>query len=78
MLETLKYLIQPVAIERDENGRILREVPGETKSAYSLEQIQQLVAEFEQAIVNANQGGEDAGQRSNGVADQLRQPSVPR
>jgi hypothetical protein len=51
VIEPFKYLIQPVAIERGEDGRIVREVPGETVSVYSAEQALQLVEQFEAQLV---------------------------
>lgn len=51
MIEPLKYLIQPVAYERDdETGRVLRELPGETVTVYSAEQAAEAIEQFEQKL----------------------------
>jgi hypothetical protein len=47
MLEPFKYLIQPVAIDRDQDGNIIREVAGETVAVYSLQQATALIERFE-------------------------------
>jgi hypothetical protein len=78
MIEPFKYLIQPVAIERDENGRILREIPGEILSVYSATQAETAIKEFETQLDQLNeQGGKDAGDRNGGVGDHVRQPELP-
>lgn len=47
-IEPFKYLLQPVALERDpETGRIVRELPGETLAVYSAAQAAEVIAEFE-------------------------------
>jgi hypothetical protein len=46
-IEPFKYLVQPVAIERDQDGHITREVAGETVAVYSLEQATALIERFE-------------------------------
>jgi len=78
MLEPFKYLIQPVAVERDADGRVVREIPGETRPAYTLEQIAALVELFEAQIAEYNErGGTDAGHRNDRDPDHLRQPGLP-
>jgi hypothetical protein len=48
MIEPLKYLLTPVAYERDdETGRVLREMPGETVTVYSAEQAKEAIEQFE-------------------------------
>jgi len=52
MIEPLKYLIQPVAYERDdETGRVLREMPGETVVVFSAEQAVSAIDQFEAQLV---------------------------
>lgn len=52
MIEPLKYLIQPVAYERDdESGRVLRELPGETIVVFSAEQAASAIEQFEANLV---------------------------
>jgi len=81
-LEPLKYLIQPVAIERDtDTGRIVREVPAETMTVYSVEEAAALIVKFESDIGEFNSregGGENAGDGNNGVAHSVRQPDLSR
>jgi hypothetical protein len=47
MIEPFKYLIQPVALERDPDGHIVREVSAEPVAVYSLEQAVALIERFE-------------------------------
>jgi len=79
MLEVLKYLIQPVVFERDADGKIVREIPGETQSAYSLDQLVEMVHTFQLQVANHNAqgGGENAGQSGNGATHRLRQSELP-
>jgi hypothetical protein len=58
-LEPFKYLVQPVAIERDDNGRIAREVPGETLNFYEIAAIPEALRQFEQQLATM-QNGEEA------------------
>ena len=78
MIEPMKYLIQPVAVERDpDTGRITREIPGEVITVYNAAQAAEAIVEFEAQLERLNQeGGQDASSGSNGVADQLRQREV--
>jgi hypothetical protein len=59
MIEPFKYIIQPVAIERDDGGRVTREIPGEMVSVYNAEQAVEAITEFEQqlAVFVAEQNG---------------------
>lgn len=50
-VEPFKYLIQPVALERGEDGKVLRERPAEVISVYSADQAVQAITEFEQQIL---------------------------
>ena len=50
-VEPLKYLLQPVAYERDdETGRVIREIPGQVVTVYTADQAAQAVLEFEAAL----------------------------
>lgn len=57
-IEPLKFLIQPVAYERDdETGRVLREMPGQVVTVFSAEQAAEAVTLFERELrelVSAN------------------------
>jgi hypothetical protein len=55
MIEPFKYLIQPVAVERGEDGRIVREIIGETVSVYNIDKAVELIREFEEQINNLEQ-----------------------
>ena len=51
MIEPLKYLLQPVAYERDdETGRVVREVPGQVLTVFSAEQAAEAVTLFERQL----------------------------
>jgi hypothetical protein len=50
VIERLKFLLQPVAIERDDDGKIVREMPAEVITVYSAEQAALAVTEFEAAL----------------------------
>lgn len=50
MIEPFKYLLQPVALERNGTGRVVREVPGETLSVYSADEAADAIRKFEQAL----------------------------
>jgi hypothetical protein len=76
MIEPFKYLIQPVALERDEGGQIKREVPGEVISVYSVAQAMEAITEFETLIEQQREGIYASGD-SNGEPNQLRQPIMP-
>jgi len=54
MLEPFKYLLQPVALERDQDGQIIREVPGETMHLYTLEQLAGAVEQWETQLGRLN------------------------
>jgi hypothetical protein len=56
-VEPFKYLIQPVAIERDEeSGRITREVPGEVLVVFCAEDAERAVTGFEAALKQLTEG----------------------
>jgi hypothetical protein len=55
-LEPFKYIVQPVALERDEDGKVVREVPAEPVSAYSVEQVLELVRAFEDQLTASQNG----------------------
>lgn len=62
MIEPLKYLLQPVAYERDnETGRVLREIPAETVVVYSAEQAAAAIEKFENGLVEAQAAMNGAG-----------------
>ena len=56
-VEPFKYLIQPVAIERDESsGRVTREIPGEVLTVFTAEDAQRAVTEFEATLAQLTEG----------------------
>jgi hypothetical protein len=57
MIEPFKYMIQPIAIERDADGNIVREIPAEIVSAYSLAQAAELIGKFEEQLKASQNGG---------------------
>lgn len=57
MLEPLKYIVQCVALERDEHGKIVGERPTQAQPAYSYDEIQRIVSEFQQEIERLNEQG---------------------
>jgi len=76
MIERFKYIIQAVAIERDDStGEIIREIPAQPVNAYNINQAVQVMSEFEHRL--QPQGGEVNG---NGTGDggehHMRQPEV--
>ena len=54
MLEFLKVLVQPVLIERDEDGRIVGEKLGEARPCYSLDEVVQFTEELQKAVEREN------------------------
>lgn len=56
MIEPFKYLIQPVAVERGENGRVVREMPGEVIAVYNADQAVEAIREFEKTITEDQTG----------------------
>lgn len=76
MIEPFKYLIQPVAIERDDTGRVTREMPGEVFNVFSAAQAAEAIVEFEAQIEKLNEEAQDAGDGSNGAQHRVRQPKV--
>lgn len=57
-IEPFKYLVQPVAVERDDNGRVVREMPAEVVSVYSAEQAVQAITEFESTLEEMSRNGD--------------------
>jgi hypothetical protein len=53
-LELIKVLVQPVALERDENGRIVGEKVGEAVALFTPEQLPEYVAQLREQIEAAN------------------------
>jgi Ser/Thr protein kinase RdoA (MazF antagonist) len=62
MIEPLRYLIQPIAYERDdETGRVIREIPGQVVTVYTANQAADAVMEFENALKQlTTEGAQDA------------------
>lgn len=59
-VEPFKWLLQPVCVERDESGRVTREIPGEILQVFSAAQAVEAIDEFEaklQEMVTANGSG---------------------
>ena len=54
MLELLKVVVQPVAIERDPDGRVTGEKLGEAVSLYTPDSLVEFVAKLRQEIEAAN------------------------
>lgn len=61
MIEPFKYLLQPVALERNGTGRVLREVPAEIVIVYNAEQAAEAIANFEAEIVKFNEAQSQEG-----------------
>jgi predicted neutral ceramidase superfamily lipid hydrolase len=80
MLELLKLIVQPVILERDPDGNVAGERFGEQIVLYTRGQLDEFYLALEAAILTENEKEvvADAGNRDNGVADQLRQPGLPR
>jgi len=81
MIEPLKYLIQPVAYERDvETGRVIREMPGETITVFSADQAMTAILEFERQVERIQEQKEatNASDPGDNARNQLRQPGLPR
>jgi hypothetical protein len=70
MIEPFKYLIQPVAVERDEAGRIVAERPAQTLAVYSAAEAVQAIEQFEQELQNYNKEADqhEPDQQDNGRA----------
>jgi hypothetical protein len=54
VLELLKFIVQPVVLERDEDGTIVGERVGEATAMYSLSQIADFIATLQEQIDEAN------------------------
>jgi hypothetical protein len=79
MLELLKLIVQPVILERDQDGNAVGERLGEPTSLYTRGQLNEFYLALEAAIQTENEkGAADAGNGDNGATDQLRQPGLPR
>jgi hypothetical protein len=76
MIEPFKYLVQPVALERDgTTGRAVRELPGSTVTVYDAEQAAQAIVEFELQLGQLQQEEEvvtDADRADGHPEHQLR------
>jgi hypothetical protein len=60
LIEPLKYLIQPIAYERDdETGRVLREMPGQVVTVFTAEDAARAVTEFEAALQQLQEGRDE-------------------
>ena len=53
-LELLKVLVQPVALERDADGKVLGEKVGEAVAFYDLSTVQAYVDELREQIEKVN------------------------
>jgi hypothetical protein len=63
-VEPFKYLLQPVAVERDdETGRIVKEHPAQVVTVFTAEDAARAVVEFEKALVEMTQ--QQNGDRPN-------------
>lgn len=56
-LELLKIMVQPVAIERDPDGRIVGEKVGEAVALFTPEQLIEYVEKLREEIDSANRDG---------------------
>jgi hypothetical protein len=54
LLELLKFVVQPVVIERDSDGSIIREQIGEPTACYTDEQLHQFIEAVRREIRTAN------------------------
>jgi len=82
-LEPFKYIVQCVAIERDEQGNVVREVPAEAQNAYQTEHINEIIRKFQEEIARLNrqspqssEGSENGSRDSDGHQDYVRQSEV--
>lgn len=57
MIEPFKYLLQPVAYERGDDGRVIREIAGEPLVVFNAEQAAQAIMMFEQNLAAQQNGG---------------------
>jgi hypothetical protein len=60
-LELVKVMVQPVAIERDADGKIVGERIGDPVALFTPEQLPEYVAQLRQQIEAANSGQADGG-----------------
>ena len=68
MLELLKIIVQPVALERDDDGKIIGEKAGEPTPLYSFEQLQEFWAVIEQQLLQQQNGDGAADDSQKGEA----------
>jgi len=59
MLELLKVIVQPVVLERDQDGRIVGEKLGQATPCYSLEEVIVFMHGLDQQIKTENRLGEE-------------------
>lgn len=52
-------MLQPVALERGPDGRVVRELPGETLTVYNAAAAAEAIAEFEQRLATLNEEADD-------------------
>jgi hypothetical protein len=58
MIEPFKYILQAVAIERDDDtGRIVREIPAEPVFVYSAAEAMEAVTKFEENLAESVKEG---------------------
>jgi len=62
MIEPYKYLLQPVAIERDQDGRIVAERVAQVITVFNAEEAARAVIEFEASLaqMTASEDGNQA------------------
>ena len=72
MLTVHKYLIQPVLVERDEEGRTVGEMPGQTFHAFDAAGAAEAIAKYEQSLAEWNI------QQNGGIAMPVDETTVTR
>lgn len=75
-VEPFKYMIQPVAIERDDAGQIRREIPGEVVSVYSLTQAIEAITMFEEQLKQMTQRSDNGSNPNDSDRSDVRQPEL--
>jgi hypothetical protein len=75
-IEPFKYMIQPVAIERDDAGQVRREIPGEVLNVYSLAQAMEAITAFEQQLKQMTEGSDNGSSSNNNDGSDVRQPEL--
>lgn len=61
MLELIKIMVQPVALERDADGKIVGERIGDPVALFTPEELPEFVANLRKEIEQANNGHVAAG-----------------